>query len=110
METAEDEFSASLSEHILDHPDSAHCKEIPAGVARPDKKQLCALDVVEYEPVYVTKATFFIKDEQGDIKVINKLLDNGNSSFSHFNFSENGKYLYITFTDEGHAYFVSLIP
>lgn len=123
IEMAAEQFGQNLAKHILNHPDIADdidCKIIPTKTAqliddaKPDKspeqevkqKQLCTLTVNEYEPVYVTKVTFFIKDEQGDIKVLNDLVDSGNSSFSHFNFSEKGKYLYITFTDEGHPFFV----
>lgn len=105
--TAQD-FGHNLAKHILNHPDVAddiHCTVIPSDKTT-KTKQLCTLTVDEYEPVHLTKVTFFIKDEQGDIQVLNELADSGNSSFSHFDFSQNGKYLYITFADEGHPFFV----
>lgn len=127
IEMAADQFGQNLAKHILNHPelaDDIDCKTFPFkiaqlindaklnGVANQNEKnkikqkQLCTLTVTEYEPVYMTKVTFFIKDEQGNIQVFNNSVDSGNSSFSHFNFSEYGKYMYIVFTDEGHPFFV----
>jgi len=102
------QFGQNLAKHILNHPDVAddiHCVIIPSDQTV-NTKQLCTLTVDEYEPVYVTKVTFFVKNEHGDIRVLNDLVNAGNASFSHFEFSENGKYLYITFADEGHPFFV----
>jgi len=101
-------FGQNLAKHILNHPDAVddiHCATIPSDETV-NTKQLCTLEVDEYEPFYVTKVTFFIKDDNGDINVLSNLEDSGSSSFSHFDFSENGKYLYVTFADEGHPFFV----
>jgi len=118
-------FGQNLAKHILNHPEVVNdivCKMLPLKIsllindAKSDNtvahneknkpEQLCTLTVDEYEPVYVTKVTFFIKDENGAIRVLNDLVNAGNASFSHFEFSEYGKYLYITFADEGHPFFV----
>jgi hypothetical protein len=113
------QFGEGLAEHILSHPnitDDIHCQTIPtnfhelhgddvsANAQAPS--QLCTLEVMIYEPVYVNKVNFFVKNNDGSIKVLNILTKSGSSSFSSFEFSEKGKYLTVVFTDEGHPFFV----
>jgi hypothetical protein len=109
MTLSASKFDQKLAQHILNHPNinnDIHCETIPLVDGISNRKQLCTLIIDEYEPFYVTKVTFFIKDEKGDINVLNNLEDSGSSSFSHFKFSDNGKYLYVSFADEGHPFFV----
>ena len=109
---AAQEFGPILATHILNHPnidDDIHCATIPFAMgisgATTDKKQLCTLEIVEYEPELITRMSFFIKSENGDVTVIDSFHAEGESTLGRIGFSENGKYFYLVKTDEGHPWF-----
>lgn len=112
VEMAAEKFGQKLARHIINHPnieDEIHCETIPFAVGISDgttgKKQLCTLEVIEYEPELVTRMSFFIKSDNGDITVIDSFHAEGESTLGRIGFSENGKYFYLVKADEGHPWF-----
>jgi hypothetical protein len=118
VEGFSNQFGHSLARHILRHPDVAddiRCKAIPTDMSTigsvHQSKQLCLLTVITDEPDYFKKTTLFVKTKdvkakKSDIKVLTKFTDYRSSYLSDIGFSENGKYVYLVFTDEGHPFFV----
>jgi hypothetical protein len=104
------QFGPEFAEYILSHPnigDNIECQPLSIVSERsPQDAELCAIERIIYEPIYVNKVRFFLKKTNGDIKVLDDLTKGISSSFSHFYFSENKRLLSIVFTDEGHPYFV----
>jgi len=67
------------------------------------KKELCTSQTINaYIPYEDT--TFYLKKE-GDFYFIDVFLADM-TSFGSFDFSDGGKYMYISFSEEGHEYFV----
>ncbi|GAA6170699.1 hypothetical protein NBRC116592_03690 [Colwellia sp. KU-HH00111] len=113
VELAADQFGQDLAKHIINHPnidDDIHCETIPFAVEEDnvinDKRQLCTLEILEYEPELITRMSFFIKSENRDITVIDSFHAEGESTLGQIGFSENGKYFYLVKTDEGHPWFI----
>ena len=117
-----EQFGQNLAKHILNHPniaDNIHCATIPSNNSHPtngsmannesddtvSEKQLCTLEVVEYEPELITLMSFFVKSGHGDITVIDSFDVEGESTLGRIGFSEHGKYFYLVKTDEGHPWF-----
>lgn len=115
-------FGQHLAKHILNHPDIAnniHCAIIPSNSAHSadgstvanssddmvNEKQLCTLEVVEYSPELITQMSFFVKEENGDITVIDSFHVEGEATLGRIVFSQSGKYFYLVKTDEGHPWF-----
>lgn len=122
IEIAAEQFGQHLAKHILTHPnvaDNIHCATIPLNNTlstdgtksinnlgdRQSEKQLCTLEVIEYEPKLITRMSFFTKSGDGDISVIDSFHAEGESTLGQIGFSENGKYFYLVKTDEGHPWF-----
>jgi hypothetical protein len=106
-------FPTVLAVHIINHPgvvDDIRCQSIPININTPVKihgeKQLCILQFTTYEPFYSTKTTVFVKNKINEISVLTNFIDDESSYLSHIEYSENGKFLYFMFTDEGHPFFV----
>jgi hypothetical protein len=107
------QFSPELATYIMNHPDvvdDIRCQSIPINIDTPvkthEEKQLCILAFTTYEPFFSEKTTLFVKNKNADITVLTNFIDDESSYLSHIEFSENGKYIYLMLTDEGHPFFV----
>jgi hypothetical protein len=89
--------------------DDIGCKAIPinnASIVKPhEEKQLCVLKTQTDELEDSNKTTLFVKDKNGGITVLTHFIDDESSYLSHIELSENGKYIYLMLTDEGHPFF-----
>jgi hypothetical protein len=107
------QFSPELATYIMNHPDvvdDIRCQSVPINIDTPvkahEEKQLCILQFTIYEPFYSTRTTVFVKNKYFEINVLTNFIDDESSYLSHIEFSENGKFLYLMLTDEGHPFFV----
>ncbi|GAA6170713.1 hypothetical protein NBRC116592_03830 [Colwellia sp. KU-HH00111] len=89
-----------------DLTDDIHCINIPTDKPEPSQSQLCILHSKSYQPQYSEMHGLFVKNKIGDITLLEHFSDEQLASLGYVGFSENGRYLYAVFTDEGHPYFV----
>lgn len=68
-------------------------------------QQLCISTHNSEQGLPITIATFFQVNNNGPIQVLTHHI-NKSSSFGKVQFSNDGKYLYVMYADEGHPYFV----
>lgn len=68
-------------------------------------QQLCINSHDSVQGLPITIATFFRVQQNAPIQELTHYI-NESSAFGEVKFSNNGKYLYIMYADEGHPYFV----
>ncbi len=78
-----------------------NCKIIPHST-----DSLCAVEHIHYEGVLMSSVKFYLIRGEQKLQLNTHQTNNSISSFGGFAFSDNGKYLYLSWADEGHPYFI----